>query len=159
MSRMDPKLEAFLAMIDKNTFQTEPFVKKVEKPWGYELLFTQENSPYTGKVMHIQAGKRISLQIHDQKIETQILVNGKATIVLENSRGELEEISMQPFVGYTNTPGQKHRVVAIEDCDVFEASLPETGNTYRLEDDYTRPTETEAMRQDPNRGYDPTKQQ
>lgn len=154
---MDPQLEEFLKTVDKNTFQTEGVIKRVEKPWGYELLFTPENLPYSSKVMHIEAGKRISLQIHDKKMETQVLVRGKAKVILENSRGEVEEIDMQPYVGYTNTPGQQHRVMAIEDCDVFEAALPETGNTYRLQDDFARQTETEEMRQDPNRGWNEEK--
>lgn len=153
---MDPKLEEFLKSVDKNQFKTASFVKRVEKPWGYELLFTPEGLPYSGKAMHIEAGKRISLQVHDEKMETQVLVKGKAKIILENSRGELEEINMEPYVGYTNTPGQQHRVLAIEDCDVFEAALPETANTFRLQDDYSRDsTETEALRQDPNRGWSP----
>ncbi len=149
----DPALQEFLKTIDKSVFTNQPFIKKVDKPWGFELIFTSENLPYTGKLMHINAGKRLSLQIHDKKQETQILVNGKCNSIIENIDGEMETIEMIPNQGYTMMIGQKHRLQAVTDCDVFEVSTPEIGNTYRLEDDYSRQTETEEMRKDPNRGW------
>ena len=55
---------------------------------------------------------------------------------------------MQPGVGYHVAVGQRHRLCAPPDADVtvFEASTPEAGITLRLEDDYARPDETEALR-------------
>lgn len=150
---MDNKLAEFLKTIDKNSFANTPFFKKVEKPWGYEMIFTPEELPYTGKLMHINAGKRLSLQVHDIKQETQILIQGKCNSLVENPAGEMATIEMIPYQGYTMMVGQKHRLEAVTDCDVFEVSTPELGNTYRLEDDYSRKTETEEMRKDPNRGW------
>jgi len=129
------------------------FVKRVEKPWGYELIFTPENLPYTGKIMHLNAGTRQSLQIHDKKIETYYLRSGKAGVIIENEKGELVEVLFEEGKGYTTELGKKHRIYAITECDVLEVSTPEIGNTYRLEDDYNRPTETEELRKDPNRGW------
>lgn len=149
----DKTLEEFLKKVDKAKFTNTPYVKRVEKPYGYELIFTPEGLPYTGKLMHIQAGKRQSLQIHDQKVETFYLASGKGGVLLENSQGEMERVEFQKGVGYTTQVGQKHRIFAITDCDVIEFSTPELGNTYRLEDDYARGTETEEMRKDPNRGW------
>ncbi|MCC7103619.1 MAG: hypothetical protein IT307_00615, partial [Chloroflexi bacterium] len=62
--------------------------------------------------------------------------------------GELHEVWMQAGVGYHVAVGQRHRLCAAPDADVvvFEASTPETGTTLRLEDDYARPDETEALR-------------
>ena len=45
--------------------------------------------------------------------------------------------------------GQRHRLVGITDCDILEVSTPEIGTTHRLEDDYARPDETEAVRSSP----------
>jgi hypothetical protein len=44
--------------------------------------------------------------------------------------------------------GQRHRLCAAPDRDVtiFEASTPEIGTTYRLEDDYARTHETDEVR-------------
>lgn len=138
---------------DKSTFKNIPFAKRVEKPWGYELIFTPEELPYTGKIMHLTAGTRQSLQIHDQKQETYYLGSGRAGVIIENEKGEMEEIEFEVGKGYTTMVGQKHRIYAITDCDVWEVSTKETGTTYRLEDDYHRPDETEELRKDPNRGW------
>ena len=55
--------------------------------------------------------------------------------------------------GYSNVPGQRHRLVAVEDSEFVEASTPETGTTYRLEDDHGRGHETEIIRGQPDRGW------
>ncbi len=138
---------------DKSTFKNIPFTKRVEKPWGYELIFTPEDLPYTGKIMHLNAGTRQSLQIHDKKQETYFLASGRGGVIIENSNGEMETIEFEQGKGYTTVVGQKHRIYAITDCDVWEVSTPELGTTYRLEDDYKRPDETEDLRKDPNRGW------
>lgn len=150
----DPALDEFLRTIDRSKFSNSPYVKRVEKPWGYELILTKEDAPYSAKIMHIQAGKRLSLQIHDKKLETYYLASGHCSLLIENKTGAMDTISMETGQGYTVIPGQKHRHQAVTDCDVFESSTPETGNTYRLEDDYCRPTETEEMRKDANRGWE-----
>lgn len=139
--------------MDRSKFTNSPYIKRVEKPWGYELHFVPEHLPYMGKILHIKAGKRLSLQVHDQKMESWYLLSGKVTMILENTQGELEEINMEKGVGYTTQIGQKHRLVGVEDADVLEVSTPEIGNTFRLEDDYARLTETEETRKLPNRGW------
>lgn len=138
---------------DKTRFSSTGYIKKIEKPWGYELHFTPDSLPYMGKILHINEGKRLSLQVHDQKMESWYLLSGSVTMVLESSSGELEEVDMEKGVGYTTHIGQQHRLVGVQDSDVLEVSTPEIGNTYRLEDDYSRDTETEEMRKDPNRGW------
>ena len=149
----DPALQEFLKTVDKSKFSHEPYVKRVDKPWGYELIYTREELPYTGKVMHINAGKRQSLQIHDKKQETYLLYSGRGGVIIENASCEMENVEFESNKGYTCAIGQKHRLFAITDCDILEFSTPELGNTYRLEDDYARPTETDEMRKDPNRGW------
>lgn len=149
----DPDLQTFLKTIEKAVFTNKPVIKKIDKPWGYEMIFTPGNLPYTGKLMHINAGKRLSLQIHDKKQETQILISGKCNSIIENTQREMEIVEMIPMQGYTIMIGQKHRLHSVTDCDIFEVSTPEIGNTYRLEDDYSRPTETDEMRKDSNRGW------
>jgi hypothetical protein len=138
---------------DKSKFTTQPYVRKVPKPWGYEIHWVPDGMPYMGKVLHIQAGKRLSLQIHDKKQETYWLTNGECDLLMENDKGEMEVVHMQKGVGYTTQIGQRHRHQAVTDCDVIEASTGEIGTTWRLEDDYKRPDETEDLRNQPNRGW------
>jgi mannose-6-phosphate isomerase len=133
---------------DPATFSLDPNAQRIQKPWGYEILLSPPDAPYASKLIHVQAGKRLSLQLHDTKVETQTLVAGRGILVLEGSDGQLHEITMQPGVGYHVAVGQRHRLCAAPDADatVFEASTPEVGVTVRLEDDYARPDETEALR-------------
>ena len=131
---------------DKGGFGTEPFGRRVEKPWGHEVLLTPPEAPYTAKLITVRAGKQLSLQIHDVKVETQTLVSGEGTLVIEGADGHLQEVELRPGVGYHVAVGQRHRLRATTDMVVFEASSPEAGTTSRLEDDYRRPDETEALR-------------
>ncbi len=131
---------------DKASFSQVPYARRVEKPWGWELHWTPDNLPYMGKIIHVNAGCRLSLQVHDQKLESCTLLNGQAKLIWENEQGELAETELQPGQGYTCVVGQRHRLVGITDCDVLEVSTPEKGTTWRLEDDYARPDETEEQR-------------
>lgn len=135
-----------MPQFDKSKFDIQPYVKKVEKPWGYEIHWVPEGMPYMGKVLHINAGKRLSLQVHDVKQESYWLINGECDLLIENSKGEMETVHLQKGVSYTTVVGQKHRHQAVTDCDVIEVSTPESGTTWRLEDDFARPNETPEQR-------------
>ena len=138
-----------MTAFDPATFSLEPSARRITKPWGHEVLLTPPDVPYTAKLIHVHAGKRLSLQLHDTKIETQTLVGGRGILVLEGADGQLHDVEMQPGVGYHVAVGQRHRLCAAPDADatIFEASTPELGVTLRLEDDYARPDETEQLRQ------------
>lgn len=138
---------------DPKNFSNTPYVKRVKKPWGYELHWVPEDKPYMGKMIHIKKGARLSLQIHDKKKESWILLNGKAKVIWDNSKEELIETELENGKGYSTEIGQRHRLVGITDCDILEVSTPEVGTTYRLEDDYKRPHETEEMRKAKDRGW------
>lgn len=99
-----------------------------------------------GKVIHINEGARLSLQVHDQKQESWFLISGEAKVLWESNTGELTETVLKVGKGYTTSVGQKHRLIGVTDCDIIEVSTPELGTTWRLEDDYSRPDETEKQR-------------
>jgi len=141
---------------DPKRFSNESYVKRIEKPWGYEIHWVPEGKLYMGKVIHINAGARLSLQIHDQKQESWIIIKGRAKVIWDNNQGKLIETELPKGQGFTTEIGQRHRLVGISDCDIIEVSTPEIGTTYRLEDDYKRPHETEEMRKTKNRGWKQT---
>jgi mannose-6-phosphate isomerase-like protein (cupin superfamily) len=131
---------------DPSNFSTASYAKRVEKPWGYEIHWVPADAPYMGKIIHINAGARLSLQIHDEKQESWTVMNGQAAVLWENEKGELVQTVLEPGQGYSTQLGQKHRLIGITDCDVLEVSTPEKGTTWRLEDDYARPDETPEQR-------------
>lgn len=122
------------------------FSRRVPKPWGHEVILTPSALPYTGKLLNVLGGRRLSLQVHDLKTETLTLLSGVARLTLEDEHGDLAFFEMQPAIGYTVLAGRKHRIAAITDSVILEASTPQMGTTLRLEDDYDRPDESEADR-------------
>lgn len=132
---------------DSNEFKNNPYVKRIEKPWGYELHWVPADAPYMGKVLHINKDCRLSLQIHDEKQESWFLMNGRAAVMWDNDQGELIQTELNAGQGYSTAIGQRHRLVGLTDCDILEVSTPELGTTWRLEDDYARPHETPEQRE------------
>lgn len=112
-------------------------VKKVPKPWGYELIFVKTER-YAGKIIHVNAGEKLSLQYHNVKDETMHVAKGRMEISLDGKK-----IEMKPGDTVRIKPGTKHTVWAIEDTDIFEVSTPETDDVVRLEDRYGRKGTTE----------------
>ncbi len=116
-------------------------IQKVEKPWGYELIWAKTKD-YVGKVLHISKGHRLSLQYHQRKEETIYVVSGRMTLLIEDDAGELREVNMEPGDAHHILPHRKHRMIAVEDCDVFEVSTPQLEDVVRLEDNYGRTPKT-----------------
>ncbi|MBC7707653.1 cupin [Polaromonas sp.] len=131
---------------DTSNFSTDSYVRRIEKPWGYELHWVREDAPYMGKIIHINAGARLSLQLHDEKQESWLVMSGQAAVIWEDASGTLVQTHLQPGQGYSTQLGQRHRLIGVTDCDVVEVSTPELGTTWRLEDDYSRPNETPEQR-------------
>jgi mannose-6-phosphate isomerase-like protein (cupin superfamily) len=138
--------DSVLPKVDFRAFTNTPYVRRVEKPWGWELLWTPPDLPYVGKLLHVNAGQRMSLQIHENKQESWLLFSGRAKVTWQNSSGDLEECELEPGRGYSCSSGQKHRLAGITDCELIEVSTPEVGMTWRLEDDYGRSHESPAQR-------------
>lgn len=132
---------------DPSGFSIDSYVKRVEKPWGFELHWVPADAPYLGKLLHINEGARLSLQVHDEKQESWFIISGQGSVIWENEKGELVETELRPGVGYSTKIGQRHRLKGLSGgCDIIEVSTPESGTTWRLEDDYTRPHETPEQR-------------
>lgn len=132
---------------DPGGFTNEPYVKRIDKPWGYELHWVPADAPYMGKLIHINAGASLSLQVHDKKEESYFIIKGRGKLIWENDKGGMIETELEPGKGYATKVGQKHRLSGVTDCDIIEASTPEAGTTWRLEDDYDRPHETPGQRE------------
>lgn len=113
----------------------------ITKPWGEEIILTTPDLPYTAKIIKIKAGKRLSLQYHNQKTETLTLISGRANLIFGPSQDNLTTLTLTPQKGITITPNTVHRLEGITDAIIFEASTPEIGTTFRLQDDYSRPNE------------------
>ena len=112
-------------------------ITRVEKPWGYELIWAKTGD-YVGKILHINKGHKLSLQYHQIKEETIFVSAGIMNFIFENEKGEMQEILLNAGEAHHIPTGRKHRMVAVEDCDIFEVSTPHLEDVVRLEDGYGR---------------------
>ena len=112
-------------------------MRTVDKPWGHELIWAHTER-YVGKILHIKSGHALSLQYHLAKDETIYIQAGRMRFehFLEGETPHATELV--PGDTFRITAGMRHRMVAIEDCDVLEASTPELDDVVRLEDRYGR---------------------
>ncbi len=110
----------------------------VEKPWGWERIFAHTEQ-YVGKVLHINAGGRLSRQYHRVKDETIYVRSGR--LILEVGQGTgIERVEIGPDRAYRVVTGTVHRFIAPDDtdCELLEVSTPQLDDVVRIEDVYGR---------------------
>lgn len=113
-------------------------VRRVEKPWGYELIWAHTNV-YVGKLLFVRAGHSLSLQFHREKDESWYVQSGRARLELgEVGAGVLNEEVITAGAAFHYVPGTVHRVSAIDDTTILEVSTPHLDDVVRLEDAYGR---------------------
>ncbi len=111
-------------------------IRRVEKPWGYELIFAKTGR-YVGKILHVNRGECLSLQYHEMKEETLYVFNGRLKLTIEHD-GDRREIDLASGQAFHIPPRLIHRMEAVEDTDVAEVSTPELDDVVRLDDRYGR---------------------
>ena len=113
-------------------------MRRVEKPWGYELIWAHTDR-YVGKILHIKAGHALSVQYHNRKDETVYLLSGEIIYrVQRDGERDLTDVRLKVGDAFRITPGTVHYMEAVTDCDVLEASTPELDDVVRLKDRYGR---------------------
>ena len=113
-------------------------VKRVEKPWGHEEWFALVDGKFCGKAIHVRQGHSLSLQYHERKEETIAVQSGRLLVEVGPHEDALEQFELEPGEAIHLTPGTRHRVTAIIDTVMLEASTTEVTDVVRLEDRYGR---------------------
>ncbi|MBO0767803.1 MAG: cupin [Solirubrobacterales bacterium] len=111
--------------------------RRVDKPWGYEIWYAVTDQ-YVGKILHVAAGQRLSLQYHEVKDESNYLLSGKLKLIKGASADALTETVIDVGHTWRNLPGEVHTIEAIDDADVLEVSTPHLDDVVRLSDKYGR---------------------
>jgi len=134
--------------------------KKVTKPWGYELWLQpgSEVYPFVLKQLMLSAGNRTSLQVHQLKSESIMILSGQGHLLTHPEyfdcnkylNGEMTKEEVDSFVNdlkiieleandvFHTPPGTVHRMIAITDLLYVEASTQELDDVIRLQDDRNR---------------------
>ncbi len=113
-------------------------VRRVDKPWGHEELFALVDGKFCGKAIHVTEGHALSLQYHERKEETICVQSGRLRVEVGHDEAALEEFELLPGEAVHLRPGVRHRVTALVDTVMLEASTTELDDVVRLEDRYGR---------------------
>ena len=113
-------------------------VTRVDKPWGHEEIFALVDGKFCGKAIHVTDGHSLSLQYHEQKEETIAVQSGRLTVEIGQHEDALEAFDLEPGESIHLRPGVRHRVTAVGDTVMLEASTTQLGDVVRLEDRYGR---------------------
>jgi mannose-6-phosphate isomerase-like protein (cupin superfamily) len=111
--------------------------QRVEKPWGHELWWA-ETEHYAGKLLYVNAGHQLSLQLHREKDESSYLLSGRLRLTRGPSEEELHEEEVGPGYAWRVEPMTVHSIEALEDSVVLEVSTPHLSDVVRLRDRYSR---------------------
>lgn len=114
----------------------QPPSRRVVKPWGHELIWAY-TPQYVGKLLYIKAPHRLSYQYHNVKEESIYLLDGLMDFEYEVA-GKRSSVRLGPGDTFHIPSKMRHRMIAIKDCTVLEASTPYLKDVVRLEDAYGR---------------------
>ncbi len=121
-----------------NKINTDPEKpRKVEKPWGYELIFAH-TSRYAGKLLYVKEGHRLSLQYHQKKDESIYVYQGELLLQMGSADGWIGSVVLKAGDCKRIETLTRHRMQAVKDTILFEVSSPELDDVVRLDDDYGR---------------------
>lgn len=111
--------------------------RRVDKPWGHEIIWAHTDH-YVGKILVIEAGRRLSLQKHEIKDESILVRAGSLRLHLEDDAGVVQVEELGPGERRHIATGRIHRYEAIERCELIEVSTPELDDVVRIQDDFGR---------------------
>jgi mannose-6-phosphate isomerase-like protein (cupin superfamily) len=123
--------------------------KRVNKPWGNEIWLQPGSTvyPYALKQLTLLAGQKTSLQVHEKKSESIIILSGRGYILYSNepydtnqsySEADLVKFPIAAGAVFHTPPGTVHRMIAASDLVYIEASTTELDDVIRLQDDNNR---------------------
>lgn len=109
----------------------------IDKPWGNEIIWANTDK-YIGKILTILAGKRLSLQHHEVKEETMLVIEGSLKLTYGDDINNLKTkmISVNDIIHLK--PKMIHRIEAINNSKIIEISTTELNDIIRHSDDYGR---------------------
>ena len=110
-------------------------IKFVPKGWGFEKWIVN-NSEYCGKLLYFVKGKKCSWHYHELKDEVFYIQSGR--VLVKYSDGDditkANELILGPGDNFHVYRGLRHRVIALEDTELFEFSTQHfDSDSHRIE--------------------------
>ena len=113
-------------------------VRRVDKPWGHEEIFALVDGKFCGKAIHVSDGHSLSLQYHEEKEEVISVQSGALLVEVGLHEDEMESFQLDAGESIHLKPFTRHRVTAVGDTVMLEASTTQLTDVVRLEDRYGR---------------------
>lgn len=107
---------------------TERLHGKVDKGWGYEIIWAT-NDKYCGKIMvFTQAGAKFSMHFHREKEETWFVNAGKFIVRwIDTTTAQINQTILEEGAVWHNKPLVPHQLEALlPDSMIFEVSTPDS---------------------------------
>ena len=112
---------------------TQRLEGKVEKGWGYEIIWAT-NDKYCGKIMVFErVGAKFSMHFHKEKDETWFVNAGSFKLIFcDTSTATYHEKILNEGDTWRNLPMMPHQLIALQpNSMIFEVSTPDS-----VEDNY-----------------------
>ena len=122
-------------------------IYKVQKPWGNEKWINGRGKFYAFKKIFLKKNFKTSLQYHNYKMETNLLMSGVANLVykksrkIENKLVKANDLGVKKINAISSIfvePKVLHRIQAISNITLFETSTPHLDDVVRVSDDQNR---------------------
>jgi len=117
-------------------------IERITKPWGTETKWAH-TAHYVGKILEVSAGERLSIQYHNQKVETMFIYAGMGYMHFYSMDEDGEprvtsSMRLMPEMQIHIPPKQIHCLEATTDMVVLEVSTNHLNDLVRLQDKYNR---------------------
>lgn len=112
---------------------TQRLTGKVDKGWGYEIIWAT-NDLYAGKILVFERkGAKMSMHYHKEKDETWFINAGSFKLIYcDTKTATYAEKILKEGEVWRNPPMLPHQLIALEDNSMlFEVSTPDS-----VEDNY-----------------------
>lgn len=135
-------------------------IKKVNKPWGYELwIASNENkAKFAMKEIYIKSGFKTSFQFHEKKEECNYIINGTGKFYVSKNKINLQKFKKNNYSeselrkiiknlkvyklkkgsSFYIKPLYVHSVLSTKDLLMMESSTLELDDVYRIFDESGR---------------------
>lgn len=106
---------------DSSTFTNDPYRQEEMVEWGKIVTWTPPTVNYIGKELQIDDGKNIPVNVSD-RFRILTFRDGHATILLEDTDGNMQRFPMEYAVGFRIQPGQKYGIESNGFTRIIEGS-------------------------------------
>ncbi len=135
-------------------------IKKVNKPWGYELWISSKESKakFAMKEIFIRSGYKTSFQFHEKKEECNYIISGTGKIYLSKNQINLDKFKKNKYSNkelkkiiknlkvyklkkgssFYIRPLYVHSVLSLKNLRIMESSTLELDDVYRIFDESGR---------------------